>query len=124
MSNNHLKDFNFSFALANKARKELEDEHQNLLERISAITDSEKFFINGFPVLKNIITLNPKKSDLKKLSKALDRLADLLEVYQELDNKISVINTVQEHPNWFTWTFGDFTNEIEKDIETFFNGNE
>lgn len=122
--NNHLKDFNFSFALANKARKELEAEHENMMERISAIVDSEKFYINGFPVLKNIIPLAPKKSDLKKLAKAIDRLADLLEVYQELDNKISVINTVQEHPNWFTWTFGDFANEIEQDIETFFNSNE
>lgn len=124
MSSHHLKDFNFSFALANKARQELEAEHQNIMERISAITDSEKFFINGFPVLKNLINLGPKKSDLKKLSKAIDRLADLLEVFQELDNKISVINTVQEHPNWFTWTFGDFAGEIEKDIETFFNTNE
>lgn len=120
----NIQNFNFSFSLAQKAKKELEEEHQNLLERISAITESEKFHINGFPVLKNLINLGPSKNDLKKLSKAIDRLADLLEVFQELDNKMSVIQAVQQHPNWFAWTFGDFTKEIDQDIETFFNTNE
>jgi DNA repair exonuclease SbcCD ATPase subunit len=121
MTHSHnITDFNFSFQLAQKAKQELENEHQTILERITNITESEKFFINGFPVLKNIIQLQPKKADLKKIAKAIERLADLLEVYQELDNKVSVIKTVQEHPNWFAWTFGDFSKEIEKDLESFF----
>lgn len=124
MTSNNMQNFNFSFTLAQKAKRELEEEHQNLLERISAITESEKFHINGFPVLKNLINLGPNKNDLKKLSKAIDRLADLLEVFQELDNKMSVINVVQEHPNWFAWTFGDFSTEIDQDIEKLFNTNE
>jgi hypothetical protein len=122
MSHN-INEFNFSFALAQQAKGALEKEHEELVERIAKITDSEKFFINGFPVLKNIIQLGPKKADLKKISKAIDRLADLLELFQELDSKISVINTVQEHPNWFAWTFGDFAKEIDKDIESFFEAN-
>lgn len=123
MSHN-LGEFNFSFALAQQAKAELEKEHEELLERISKITDSEKFFVNGFPVLKNIIQLAPKKSDLKKLSKALDRLGDLLEAFQEIDSKISVINTVQEHSNWFAWTFGDFSKEIEQDLDKFLSSPE
>lgn len=120
----NLNDFNFSFNLAHKAKQELEIEHQTVLDRITAISESEKFFINGFPVLKNIINLQPKKADLKKIAKAIDRLADLLEVFQELNNKMSVITAVEEHPNWFAWTFGDFSKEIEKDLESFFTNEE
>lgn len=117
-------DFNFSFAMAQKAKEDLEDEHSKILERITNIVESEKFFINGFPVLKNIINLQPQKNDLKKISKAIDRLADLIELFSELDNKISVIKTVQNDPNWFAWTFGDFSKEVEDSIDKFFNASE
>lgn len=117
----HLGDFNFSFALAQKAKADLEADHEKLLERITQIAESEKFFVNGFPVLKNVIQLQPKKADLKKLSKALDRLADLMDTFQEIDSKLTVINTVQEHPHWFAWAFGDFSQEVEQDIEKFLN---
>lgn len=123
-SNNTIKNFNFSFSLAQSAKKELEEEHSALNDRINNIVDSEKFFVNGFPVLKNIIILQPTKADLKRISKALDRLADLLDIFKELDSKMSVIKTVQDNPNWFAWTFGDFSSEIDKDIDSFFNTEE
>lgn len=119
-----MNNFNFSFALANKAKENIESENNSLEERIGNIVDSEKFHINGFPVLKNILMLQPKKSDLKKLSKAIDRLADLIEVYQEVQSKLSVIEAVEKDPNWFAWTFGDFSQEIDQDIENFFNSKE
>jgi hypothetical protein len=119
MSDN-LKNFNFSFSLAKNAKKELESEHLAISSRIDAIVDSEKFNINGFPVLKNIMILNPTKNDLKKIGKALDRLGDLIEVFNDLDKKINVINTLHENPTWFAWSCGDFTQEIEQDIESLF----
>ena len=120
-SSSKMNSFNFSFALANKAKADIQAEYSTLEERISNITDSEKFYVNGFPVLKNILMLQPKKSDLKKLAKAMDRLADLIEVYEEAQSKLSVIEVVQKDPNWFAWTFGDFTQEIDQDIEQLFN---
>lgn len=123
MSNQPFQDFNFSFALAQKAKAELQNDHEKLLERITNIVDSEKFHINGFPVLKNIINLQPQKNDLKKIAKALDRLGDLLESFAELDKKISVIDTVQADPHWFAWAFGDFSKEIDNDLENFFDNN-
>lgn len=119
--NPNLHQFNFSFALAEKAKAEIEQEHEKILERISNIAESEKFYINGFPVLKNIIHLNPKKQDLKKLAKAIDRLSDLIEIFEELDSKINLINTVQKNPNWFAWTFGDFSQDIDATINQLFN---
>ena len=120
-SSSKMNNFNFSFALANKAKVDIQSEYSTLEERISNITDSEKFYVNGFPVLKNILMLQPKKSDLKKLAKAMDRLADLIEVYEEAQSKLSVIEAVQKDPNWFAWTFGDFSQEIDQDIEQIFN---
>ena len=95
-SSSKMNNFNFSFALANKAKVDIQSEYSTLEERISNITDSEKFYVNGFPVLKNILMLQPKKSDLKKLAKAMDRLADLIEVYEEAQSKLSVIEAVQK----------------------------
>jgi hypothetical protein len=119
-----INNFNFSFALANKAKGNIQSEHDSLEERISNIVESEKFYINGFPVLKNILMLQPKKSDLKKLAKAMDRLADLVEAYEEIQSKLSIIQAVEKDPNWFAWTFGDFTQEIDQDLENFFNSQE
>lgn len=116
-----LQNFNFSFELAEQAKKEIEQEHSKILDRISNITESEKFFLNGFPVLKNIVNLGPKKQDLKKLAKALDRLSELLEIFEELDNKINLINTVQKNPDWFAWTFGDFANDVDSVINKLFD---
>ena len=72
MSEN-IPDFNFSFAHANNARKEIESTHEKITERINNICESEKFFINGFPVLKNIIALRPERDDLKRVAKALGK---------------------------------------------------
>jgi Trm5-related predicted tRNA methylase len=121
---NHFGDFNFSFALAQKAKSDLQDQHEKLLERISNIVESEKFHVNGFPVLKNIIGLQPKKVDLMRLSKALERLADLVEMFSEIDKKVNLIDVVESNPNWFAVTFGDFSKEIDQDIEKLFNIND
>ena len=120
--NNDFTQFNFSFELVEKTKQELETSYQKLLDRISNITESEKFFINGFPVLKNIVTLNPKKQDLKKIAKALDRLSDLLEAFEEIDNKITLVNTVQNDPHWFAWAFGDFSKDVDTAIDQLLSG--
>lgn len=124
MAEDDIKNFNFSFSLAQSAKKELESEHSAMNERINNIVDSEKFFVNNFPVLKNILTLGPTKADLKKLSKALDRLADLIEVFTDLDNKITVIETLNKHSSWFAWSCGDFTQEIDQGLESILNSKE
>ena len=78
------------------------------------------FLVSGYPILKNILMLDPSKVELKKLAKALDRLADLVEVNSDLESKLSFIKTIENDPNWLAWTFGDFSQEVEQDIESFF----
>lgn len=115
-----MDNFNFSFSLAQKAKDQFEDEHSALSERIENIVESEKFFIAGIPVLKSILALNPTKNDLKKLAKATSRLSELIDQHTELENKLNLIKTVNDNPHWFAWTFGDFSKEVDQDIDSLF----
>lgn len=124
MADDSLKSFNFSFSYAQNARKELQEIHSSLNDRINNIVDSEKFFINGFPVIKNLIHLNPTKNDLKKLAKAMDRLGDLIEAFQEIDKKLTTMTTLSEDPSWFAWACGDFAQEIDQGLESLLNSEE
>lgn len=112
--------FNFSFTLAKKVKEEFEQEHSVLSERIENIIESEKFFISGIPVLKSILALNPSKNDLKKLAKATSRLSELIEQHTLIENKLNLIKTVNDNPHWFAWTFGDFSKEVDQDIDSLF----
>lgn len=109
--------FLFSFSSAAKAEKELQRDFDALSQRIGAIVEADKFMVQGFPVLKHLVALQPTKEELKKLAKAVDRIADLLELFNQLNAKLTMIKTMQEHPHWFTDTFADFAKEIERDID-------
>lgn len=113
--------FNFSFSRVSKNQSYIEKELDEVTERIIKILDSEKFQVNGFPVLKNIYALGPSRSDLKKIAKACDRLADLVNVINDLQSKMTVIQMAQDNPNWLAFAFGDFKEEIDKDIESLFS---
>jgi hypothetical protein len=115
-----INSFKFNFAQTNKVKQSVEAEHSAISERIDAIAQSDMFLVSGYPILKNILILDPSKVELKKLAKALDRLADLVEVHSDLESKLSFIKTIENDPNWLAWTFGDFSQEVEQDIESFF----
>jgi hypothetical protein len=61
------------------------------------------------------------RSELKKFAKAVDRIADLIEAVDQLESKLKIIETAQKDPQWFAFAFGDFSQEIEKDINDIFN---
>jgi hypothetical protein len=60
------------------------------------------------------------KETLKGLSKALDRVADLIEIKDNLSSKLKIINLAEKDPSWFAYTFGDFSSSIDSDISTLF----
>jgi hypothetical protein len=120
---NNINTFNFSFSHASKERDSLVKSFDSISDRIEQIASSEKFYINGIPIVRSLLGLNPTKNDLKKLSKALDRLADLVEMRQSLNTKLTVHDAITEDPTWFIQTFADFSSEIDSDIEQLFNDN-
>jgi hypothetical protein len=118
---NNINSFKFSFSHATKEKNKLTESFESINERIEQIANAEKFYIGGIPIIRSLLGLNPTKNDFKKLSKALDRLADLIEIQQNLNTKITVHDAITENPNWFIETFGDFSSEIDNDIEQLFN---
>lgn len=117
MSTN-IEKFNFSFAMAAKAKDSLEEQLNTVQARIDKIVDH--FTINDAPILRFILNMDPDRDDLKKLSKALDRLSDLIEIYNSLSSKLAVINAAEKDPNWFALAFGDFESDIDQGLDELF----
>jgi hypothetical protein len=107
--------FTFSMKLAAETGRDISKKVETLNERIDKIADA--FMINDMPIIKAILSVTRSKSDLKKLAKALERLSDIIELHDSLKNRLTVIETVQNDPQWFVSSFADFEQDIEETIE-------
>jgi hypothetical protein len=106
--------FPFSIKAGKLAKKDIELQLDAVNNRIDKIVDH--FIFSDTPILMFILRLTDKKADLKKLSKALDRVADLVEVQSDLNSRLSVLKVLESDPNWFATTFSDYSDEIDRDI--------
>jgi hypothetical protein len=106
--------FPFSVKAGKLAKKDIESQLDAVNSRIDKIVDH--FIFSDTPILMFILRLTDKKADLKKLSKALDRVADLVEVQSDLNSRLSVLKVLESDPNWFATTFSDYSDEIDRDI--------
>ena len=109
-----INNFTFSMALAKETKKDLQSKSESLNERISNI--SNNVIINDMPVIQAVLQFTRSKKDLKKLSKALDRIADIIEVHDQIQDRLKVIQLAEKDPNWFVSAFGDFSKEIDDTI--------
>jgi 5-bromo-4-chloroindolyl phosphate hydrolysis protein len=115
-----ISSFTFSLQRGNKTKDELNSKFKTLSDRIDNLVN--QFTIDDMPVLKPILNLTHSKSDLKRLAKALDRVADLIEVHDQLESKLKVLELAQSEPNWFASAFGDFETEIDSAIDKLMSG--
>jgi hypothetical protein len=106
--------FPFSVKAGKLAKKDIESQLDAVNSRIDKIVDH--FIFSDTPILMFILRLTDKKADLKKLSKALDRVADLVEIQSDLNSRLSVLKVLESDPNWFATTFSDYSDEIDRDI--------
>jgi hypothetical protein len=109
-----LNKFTFSLNVATSVKKELEDQFDSITDRIENIVN--KVTIDGIPMIRLILQSTHNKKELKKLAKGIDRIADLIEVQDNLKSRLNIIDTAQKDPEWFAWTFGDFSDEVEKGL--------
>lgn len=106
--------FPFSLSAGISAKKSLENQLDQLNARISKIVDH--FVFDDIPILHFILRATNQKADLKKMAKAVDRLADLVELQENLVSRLNVIKLLEADPTWFTSTFSDYSDEIDKDL--------
>lgn len=118
-ANDPIKSFKFSFDMVKNTKGNLQSEVQTLKDRIDKITDH--FTVNDVPILRLILNVTDSRDDLKKLAKALDRLADLTEYYGSLVKKLNVIEQAELDPNWFALAFGDFEQDVDTALSNMFN---
>lgn len=115
-----IKNFYFNLDSSKTVKKELQSQIETLSERIEKITDH--FTLDDMPVIKFILNISHDREEIKKLSKALDRVADLIDARDKLIPKLKVIETAEEDPNWFACVFGDFSADVELDIDNILPG--
>lgn len=106
--------FPFSFSAGKTAKKELTSQLETVNSRIHKIV--EHFVFDDMPILTLVLKVTNEKSDLKKMSKAIDRLADLVELQQNISSRLNVLNLIESDPVWFTSTFSDYSSEIDTDL--------
>lgn len=110
-----LKTFNFNLDSSLETKKEIKDQLSTVNDRMEKIISH--FQIDDFPVLQVILNMTHEKEILKGLSRAIDRIADLVEINDNLNSKLKIIEHAEKDPSWFASTFGDFTQNIDKDLQ-------
>lgn len=106
--------FPFSFSAGKTAKKELSSQLDLINSRIQKIIDH--FVFDDVAILSLVLKITNQKSDLKKMAKAIDRLADLVELQQNVSSRLNVLNIIESDPVWFTSTFSDYSSEIDQDL--------
>jgi len=111
--------FPFSAKASLEIQSELQTQLSTLNERIDKIASN--VLVGDMPLIRFVLQTSHDRSELKKFAKAVDRVADLIEAVDQLESKLKIIETAQKDPQWFAFAFGDFSQEIEKDIDDIFN---
>ena len=111
----HIKSFKFSTTSASFAKQEMELQIEALETRIDTII--KRFTIDGNPILGAILQLSHDKGELAGLSKGLGRLSEIIEPYDELLKRKSLVDIAEKDPNWLAWAFGDFDDEIDDAVK-------
>jgi archaellum component FlaC len=111
--------FPFSFTAGKNVKRELEFQLDQINTRIEKIVDH--FVFNDIPIVHYILKASNQKNDLKKLAKAINRLADLVEVQENLSSRLNIVKVLETDTAWFTSTFSDYSSEIDQDLINIIN---
>lgn len=115
-----IKSFYYNLDQSKDTKNQIESKLFTLEERIEKIVDH--FTLNDMPVVRFILNISEDKQELKNIAKALDRVADLIEIRNQLLPKLQVIKLAETDPNWFANTFGDFSADLDLNLNQFIFG--
>ena len=112
--------FVFSLSVSSGVKSDLQSQLDSLNSRIERIVN--EVLVGDLPLVKFVLQTSHDKNELKKLAKAIDRVADLIETHDKIESKLTVIQAAEKDPEWLALTFGDFSNEVENDISSLTEG--
>jgi hypothetical protein len=109
----------FSFTAGKDVKRELEFQVDQINSRIEKIV--EHFVYNDIPIVHYILKASNQKNDLKKLAKAIDRLADLVQIQENLSSRLNIVKVLETDSAWFASTFSDYSSELDQDLINIIN---
>lgn len=115
-----VNSFYFSLEASKEIKTQLESQLSNLDARIDKIVDH--FTLDDMPIIRFILNISQDKEELKKVAKALDRVAELIHAKNQITPKLEVIKIAEKDPNWFALTFGDFSTDVELGLDSILYG--
>jgi hypothetical protein len=74
------------------------------------------------PIIRFILNISEDKEEIKKVAKALDRVADLIDAKNKILPKLQLITTAEQDPNWLAMAFGDFSMDVDLELDDIANG--
>lgn len=108
--------FYFNLHSSKDVKNNLQNQVDSLDQRIEKIVDH--FTIDGAPIVRLILGMTDDRKELKRLAKAIDRVADLIDAKNQIAPKLEIIKYAEKDPNWFASTFGDFSADIELGLDS------
>ena len=107
-----------SFMFTTKLLEEQKRENQALIDSYQGRVDKicEALTMNNTPVIPALLHVTSEKDVLKRLAKGIDRVADLVEVLDELKTRQKVLEYAEQDPVWFAAAFADLEHEVSSSI--------
>jgi hypothetical protein len=119
-ANAPIDNFYFRLDAAKGIKKQLQSDLAHIDERIDKIVDH--FTLSDMPIIRFILNISEDKEEIKKVAKALDRVADLIDAKNKILPKLQLITTAEQDPNWLAMTFGDFSMDVDLELDDIANG--
>lgn len=113
-----VESFHFSLKGMEDTKRECDLQLSALGERIKRIAEKKTVTMNGQPfnIIDKILDICRDKAELKGLAQGIDRVAEIIERYDELDARARILDIIEKDPTWLAWAFGDFESELEADL--------
>lgn len=99
--------FRFNTSNISGTKREIDLQTEAYAERIKRISD-KCIIAEHYPVIPQILNLSRDPEELKRLAKGLNRVAEIISEYDELQKRATVLEVAEKDPSWLAWAFGDF----------------
>jgi hypothetical protein len=112
--------FMFDVAAVPAARRECQLQLDALEERLRRITEHFKVCNGQFTLIDRITQITQDPAELRGLAKGLERVADdIIGPLTQLRERVQILDLAEKDPRWFSWAFGDFSDEVDKALKDF-----
>ena len=112
-TNNPLLKFQVNLESISDSERDLALRINALETRIDNIVKRIEIGEQKIPILMWLLSVTTDQEELTTLSKAIERVAPLVQQLDQLKQQMKTLDYAKNHPQWFAATFGDFSEEVD-----------